>query len=312
MNFIMPVSNIPKVSVIVPTYNREELLCNTIKYLLDQDFLDYEILIIDQTTKHTVETVAFFENLPSRVKIINHQPPSLTAARNRGIHEAKGDIIIMVDDDVILKKDFISQHLKYYDDKNIVGVTGRVELETHFKSKLPSFLKSEFLKWTSYSQYQASVEKDAYLMAGCNHSFRKAWAYKAGLYDENFTGTAWGEDYDFSLRLKKGGYKIIYSPHVAVFHLYSRDGGCGSRHLFDTYTIYSKPYNMAYLIEKHRLSRLLHLYFALNFYIQLLIKKDYLIFKRLHFFIKGNFYFIKGLLAGFKKGRKKALTIFKA
>jgi len=297
----------PKVTVIIPTYNREQVLCNTIKYLLHQDFPDYEMLVIDQTKKHNAETEKFLENVPSKVKIINHQPPSLTAARNRGIREAKGEIIIMVDDDVILKKDFISQHLKYYGNPNIVGVTGKVELETHFKSRLPSFLKNEFLMWTSYSQYQSMVEKDAYLMAGCNHSFRKKLAFKAGLYDENFRGTAWGEDHDFSLRLKKGGHKIIYSPDVAVFHLCIRDGGCGSRHLFDTYTIYSKPYNVAYLIEKHRLNRLLHLYFVLNFYIQLLIKKDYLSLKRLHFFIKGNYCFIKGFLNGFKKGKGKAL-----
>ncbi len=301
----------PKVTVIIPTYNREEVLCNTIKYLLHQDFTEYEILVIDQTKNHTPETTRFLENVPSNVRIINHQPPSLTAARNRGIREARGEIIIMVDDDVILKKDFISQHLKYYGDPNIVGVTGKVELETHFKSKLPSFLKSEFLEWISHDKFQGMAETDAYRMAGGNSSFRKVWAFKAGLFDENFTGTAWGEDYDFSLRLKKGDHKIIYSPDPYVFHLYISNGGCGSRHLFDTYTIYSKAHNLSYLIEKHRLNRFIYLYLLLNIYIQLLIKKDYLSLKRLHFFIKGNYYFIRGFLAGFKKGREKSLDIFK-
>ncbi|MEA3359708.1 MAG: hypothetical protein U9R17_09935, partial [Thermodesulfobacteriota bacterium] len=86
------------------------------------------------------------------------------------------------------------------------------------------------------------MERDAYKMVGCNFSFRKAWALKTGLFDSNFIGTAWGEDYNFSLSLKNGGRKIIYSPDATVFHLTIRDGGCGSRNRFDLYTIYSKSH----------------------------------------------------------------------
>ena len=296
-----------KVTIIVPTYNREEVLCNTIRYLLHQDFPEYEILVIDQTIKHTVETARFLENVPSNVKIINHQPPSLTAARNSGIREAKGEIIIMVDDDVILKRDFISQHLKYYGDPNIVGVAGRVELEARFINKPPAFIKSEFIEWISYYQFQGNVERDAYRMVGCNFSFRKDLALKTGLFDTNFIGTAWGEDYDFSLHLKNGGLKIIYSPDAAVLHLAIRDGGCGSRNRFDLNTIYSKSHNLAYLIEKNRINRLTYLYLLIYIYIQLFIKREYFSFKGLFFFIRGNFFFIKGFLNGFKKGKEKAL-----
>jgi GT2 family glycosyltransferase len=307
----MPVSNIPKVSVIVPTYNREKLLCNTIKDLLDQDFFDYEILVIDQTPEHTSGTIKFLGNLPPFVKVIAHQPPSLTLARNRGILEARGEIIIMVDDDVILKKDFISQHLKYYKNPNVVGVAGRVEVESRFINKPPAFLKSDFITWISYYEFQGMVERDAYRMAGGNSSFRKVSAFKAGLFDENFIGTAWGEDYDFSLRLKNDTHKIMYSPDAAVFHLAARDGGCGSRNRFDFFTVYSKSHNLSYLIEKNRINRLTYLYLVLYIYIQLFIKKQYFTFRGLFFLIKGNLLFIRGFLTGFSKGRKKALSILK-
>jgi cellulose synthase/poly-beta-1,6-N-acetylglucosamine synthase-like glycosyltransferase len=308
---IMPVSNIPKVSIIVPTYNREELLCNTIKYLLDQDFFGYEILVIDQSKEHTFETIKFLRKVPSYVKVITHQPPSLTLARNKGILEARGEIIVMVDDDVILKKDFISQHLKYYSNPSIVGVAGRVEVESRFINKPPAFLKSNFTKWISYYEFQGKAEKNAYRMAGGNSSFRKACAFRAGLFDENFIGTAWGEDYDFSLRLKNDRHKIMYSPDAAVFHLAARDGGCGSRNRFDFYTVYSKSHNLAYLIEKNRINRLTYVYLVLYIYIQLFIKKQYFTFRGLFFLLKGNLLFIRGFVTGFKKGRKKALTIFK-
>ena len=300
----------PKASLIIPTYNRDEVLCKTIKYALEQTYTDFEIIVINQTKHLNHKAIHFSQSLKSKIKIFEHQPPSLPGARNRGIELASGEIIILIDDDVILPLDFIFQHAKYYDDPEIVGVTGPVY---HNKpSPKPSLtFNNEFLKWISYYQFQDSKEKVAYRGAGGNFSFRRDNAFNVGLYDSNFIGTAWGEEYDFSLRLKKCGKKIIYNPRASLFHLAEPSGGAGNRNRFDCYTIYSKSHNLSYLIEKNRLNRLLYLYLIWYVYQQCFFKKEYINTKGVKFLFSSQFTFLKGFFDGFKNGIKKSKRLRK-
>jgi len=297
----------PKVSVIVPTYNREETLYNTLRSLLDQDFPDYEILVIDQTERHSQGYLRFLAALPGNVRVIPHSPPSSPGARNRGIREASADIIILVDDDVLIeRKDFISEHFKYYSEMERFAVTGRVEQKEDFIGKVPSFLKSEFVQWISASKFQSRSEHEAYRAAGGNFSFRREWALQIGLYDENFIGTAWGEEYDFSLRLREQGYRIVYNPRAVLFHLNEREGGAGSRKIFNINTIYSKAHNLMYLLEKHGIRKSVYPYLFWYVYKQVLTKKEYLkTIKGISFFLIGHLFFLKGLHDGFNRGAKR-------
>jgi len=293
----------PKVSLVIPTYNRERVLCDTIQYALNQDFSDYEILVIDQTEVHLPETEVFLKKLPPEVKVIHHRPASLPGARNRGILTAKSDVIIMIDDDVIIESDFITQHLKYYGDERVIGVTGRIEGDSPPVNRRSLFIKSEFLKWTSPAAFQDTRFKKAYRFAGGNFSFRKELALQVGMFDENFIGTAWGEEYDFSLRMKAHGGNIMYNPAAKIFHLGLREGGCMNRARFDIASVYTKSHNMTYLLEKNRIKRQFHFYLAGYIYKQLFFRKEYLSVYGFFFMIKGQYYFLKGLLDGFIIGK---------
>ncbi len=65
-------------------------MCDTINFAINRDFTDYEVIVIDQTEAHDLETKKYFNLLPAFVRIIKHHPPSLTGARNRGMQEARG------------------------------------------------------------------------------------------------------------------------------------------------------------------------------------------------------------------------------
>ena len=80
----------PFVSVILPTYQREEVLCQTVTQLLAQDYPSYEIIIIDQTEKHNDKTDNFLSSLDKRVKYYHIERPSLPAARNFGLTQDQG------------------------------------------------------------------------------------------------------------------------------------------------------------------------------------------------------------------------------
>ncbi|MFH1516934.1 MAG: glycosyltransferase [Pseudomonadota bacterium] len=88
-----------QVSLIIPTYNREELLVAILACALQQDCTAYEIILVDQTAQHTPETEEFLSDHAAQIKLIRQSPPSLTKARNEGIRQAKGDVIVFIDDD---------------------------------------------------------------------------------------------------------------------------------------------------------------------------------------------------------------------
>jgi glycosyltransferase involved in cell wall biosynthesis len=89
----------PKVSVIIPTYNRAEFLRSTITSVLNQTFQDFEIIVIDDASQdHTREVVSSFGD--KRIRYIRHETNKrVAAARNTGVISSKGTYIAFLDDD---------------------------------------------------------------------------------------------------------------------------------------------------------------------------------------------------------------------
>lgn len=94
------------ISVVIPLYNKESLISNTIQTVLNQTLQDFEIVVInDGSTDNSVAEVKKIDD--SRIRIINQKNSGVSAARNRGIHEAKGDFIALLDGDDEWKPDYL-------------------------------------------------------------------------------------------------------------------------------------------------------------------------------------------------------------
>jgi len=91
----------PKVSVIIPTYNRAELLPRAIQSVLNQTFQDFEIIVVDDSsTDNTEEVIKEFQEQDKRIKYIKHDKnKGGSAARNTGIKVAQGEYIAFQDSD---------------------------------------------------------------------------------------------------------------------------------------------------------------------------------------------------------------------
>lgn len=218
-------------SVVIPTLNREAVLCETIESLLGCGGAEslVEILVIDQSTAHEPETLSWIEKLCENDLVQYHRVSfrGTTKARNYGTSFAKGDVVIFVDDDIFAVPGFIQAHLKEYKDALVAGVAGCVIHDGERKLDEcdldPSTISR--VKRGKQALFNLGFAYEARWARGCNMSFRREWIYKAGGFDENFYGVAVGEEPEFCHRLRHAGGHMRFAPDAEVFHRADPDGG---------------------------------------------------------------------------------------
>lgn len=97
----------PKISVVIPLYNKEKSVASTLRTVLNQTFTDYEIVIVNDGS--TDNSVAEVEKIyDARIRLINQQNAGVSAARNRGIEEANGELIAFLDADDEWKPEYLA------------------------------------------------------------------------------------------------------------------------------------------------------------------------------------------------------------
>ena len=227
----------PLISVIIPTYGREAVLCNSIKSVLDQAYPAYELIVVDQTQQHETDTQTLLDELSAdgKIQLYTVSWANLPAARNYAAERANGSIFLFLDDDVELPEGFLEAHAKAYENRPDVGaIAGRVFDRMKLADShvgpidiLPPEAMDPAIAWF-YIDLVHTVKPQQVLTArGCNMSFRRSLFDQHGLrFDERFQGSAIREESDFCLRLRKTGLIVWYEPTAHLVHLGEETGGC--------------------------------------------------------------------------------------
>lgn len=236
--------NQPLVSVIIPTYKREQPLVDSIQDVLKQNYPHFEILVVDQTENHSQDVDSFLRlhHEKEQIKWYRVDWASLPKARNYGVSKAKGEIVIFIDDDVQLSEDYISCHVQNYLDNDHIGAvagrvldrmkqfsaqTGEKGYSTVFKEHLDPKASDPGLAWYHLDFVYLIKPQKIITARGCNMSFRRDIFTKYHIwFDERFRGSAVREESDFCLRLRSTGYDIWYDPQAQLVHLGEEIGGC--------------------------------------------------------------------------------------
>jgi glycosyltransferase involved in cell wall biosynthesis len=227
----------PKISVIIPTYGREAILCSTLASVLEQDYSNYEVIVVDQTQQHEPQTQAYLNKLVAETKIQLFQVnwASLPGARNYAVRRATGDIVLFLDDDVELPDGFLTAHSRNYDNPEIGAVAGRVYDRMKLADAAPNlaidYLPPEAMDpgiaWYHIDLVHTQKPQQVITARGCNMSFRRVLFVNHGVwFDERFQGSAVREESDFCLRIRRTGFKIWYDPEANLVHLGEETGGC--------------------------------------------------------------------------------------
>ncbi len=206
------------VSVVIPTYRREQVLLDTIGYLRPQVAGRGEIVVVDQTAQHEPAVARELTELDASgaIRWLRRAQPSIPAAMNAGMLAARAPIVIYVDDDVIPDEGFIEAHLDAHRRHPRSIIAGRVLQPWHVSGQAP-------LDGLAGSE-PAAVDE----FIGCNFSLPTALGVAAGGFDEQFIKVAYRFEAEFSLRLRRGGAGLQFWPAASLVHLRSGSGGTRS------------------------------------------------------------------------------------
>jgi GT2 family glycosyltransferase len=236
-----------KVSIIIPTYKRNEMLCKTLSNIITFEQQYHELIVVDQTKGHEPETRQYLDDLIAhkKIKYVYAEMANLPNARNVGIKEASGDIMLFFDDDIEINENTIPSHISGFSQDDIGCVTGKVRIQNIEQTENKALKKSgpfkKFLKkflmlfWPTRASHvgrlgilsdftrNKTLPSDSCI--GCNMSFRAEVFPQCGFFDVNYSGNAIREDTDMSIRLRHGGYRIMYVPNASVIHYMDNTGG---------------------------------------------------------------------------------------
>jgi GT2 family glycosyltransferase len=234
----------PRLSVIIPTYNRPDYLRATVDQLVHQDFADFELLIIDQSPDRAPTQC-------SDPRVHHHYVPLIgpLAGINQGVARARGEIILILNDDVRLGgRDFLDAHLDCYRDPKVGGVGGRVVDRVLRPNTRRTQCKIDWAGRT-VENLTGNVGCSLQSVGGTNMSFRAEVFRRIGEFDTGYTGTALLGETDFATRARAAGWTLMFAPRACLVHLSAPRGGVRTDPLA---TECSRFRNTAYYVVKHR------------------------------------------------------------
>lgn len=222
-------------SLVIVTYRREQVLIDTLRHLLEQacglaGFA--ELLVVDQTPRHDPAVEAQLESWQQEgaIRWLRLPEPHLTHAMNVGLLQARSDLVLYTDDDIIPRPGLIAAHLAAYREfPEADAVVGQVLQPGQTPEDIPFSPSGDNLR--RYLDFPFRGVRGAWVenvMAG-NLSVRRTCALTVGGFDEHFTPPVASRfETEFAKRLIAQGGRIRFEPRASIHHLQAPSGGTRS------------------------------------------------------------------------------------
>jgi peptidoglycan-N-acetylglucosamine deacetylase len=203
----------PFVSVIVPAYNEELVIANTIRSLLASDYPHYEIIVVDDGSEdNTSKLVTDQFGAEQRVQLFTVPNAGKAAALNTGLRHANGEIVVALDADTVFAPETIGALAHRFYAKEIGAVAGnakvgnRVNLVTRWQAL--EYITSQNMDRRAFASLNCIT-----VVPGAVGAWRKDLLLEAG----GFQSDTLAEDQDLTLRIRRFGYKIGYEETAVAW-----------------------------------------------------------------------------------------------
>jgi len=204
------------ISVIVPAHNAEETLARCLAALEAQSLShgQYEVIVVDDGSTDRTADIAQRHS----VRLIRQANAGPAAARNRGAAAAQGELLLFTDADCAPAPDWIERMVEPFHDPEVAGAKG--VYRTRQRELVARFVQLE------YETKYARMARQNHIDFVDTHS--AAYRRDVFLANDGFDAlfpTASVEDQEFSFRLARKGYQLVFVPQAAVYHLHDTTPG---------------------------------------------------------------------------------------
>ncbi|MCF7845835.1 MAG: glycosyltransferase [Candidatus Peribacteraceae bacterium] len=209
-----------KISVVIPTYNRAEVLRRTLNLLATQTYPDFEVVVVDDgSTDTTARLLAEFQKkVDFLLQFISQENQGQAVARNRALEKISGEIVLFLGDDMLPQNNLLEVHANFhkkFPDQNFACL-GLVRWH-------PEIRVSRFMRWLTQSGVQfkfndleKNSETDFWRFYTANLSLKSDFL-GSEKFSEEFSG--WGfEDAELGYRLQQKSLKLLFEPEAIVEH----------------------------------------------------------------------------------------------
>jgi glycosyltransferase involved in cell wall biosynthesis/MoaA/NifB/PqqE/SkfB family radical SAM enzyme len=221
------VGRLPMVTVIIPSYNRADMIGITLESFVNQDYPKnrYEIIVADNNSTDSTKAVVLQWQAKSAVpiKYIFEQRQGVHYARNSAAKLANGEILYFTDDDMIAESDLLSELVKVFKIDPLVGsATGRVlpKWEVAPPEWILSLCNNFYLSLNDLGDETIIAEHDIGVFS-CHQAMTREAFFKAGGFNPESTYTDYIGDGEtgLNIKLKDLGYKFGYNGKSVIHHM---------------------------------------------------------------------------------------------
>jgi glycosyltransferase involved in cell wall biosynthesis len=201
-----------KASVIIPTFRRQNLLRNLLTSLSKQQTsYRFEVIVVNDAPEEDLSPLET-EFSDISLKVINlSEDHGRSVARNTGVRNSTGDVLVFLDDDMTVVETFIEQHMKAHTDPSI-AVIGNLHADPeHASDPLHRYLERQGVK----KRRSGDVIPPKCFATG-NASVSRQMFEKAGRFDETFR--TYGEDIDLGMRMHYQGAAFVFAEGAVSYN----------------------------------------------------------------------------------------------
>lgn len=207
----------PFVSILMPAYNEKDVIAEALTSLLNINYTNYEVLVIDDGSTDSTAAIAqhiIYQHPHKNARIITKKNGGKASALNHGITEANGDIILCVDADSRLNKNSIREGIKHFINPKVAAVSGFIRVaSTH--NLILKFQDLEYAITLNFTRPALALSGSVTIVPGPAGMFRKkALNEVSGYIDDKLI---FAEDADLTIRLLSAGWEITSESELISY-----------------------------------------------------------------------------------------------
>ncbi len=239
------------VSIVLCTLGRPRLLVGVLGDLAAQLPARGEVVVVDQSEGEARRATQAWlaARGDARTRLLCAPPRGLPEARNLGLEQARGEVVLFLDDDVRLAPGCVQAHLRALERPGVGAVVGRV-VERGMRPNAPPTVNEVGPDGRVRTNLTGRAPQPVGTLKGANMSLRREVLDQMGPFDSGFRGTALLEDADMGERVWRAGWSVWFEPEAELIHLSAPRGGV--RQGSDWETERWRFHNTALFLRKHR------------------------------------------------------------